>query len=96
MRYDEYRAHDALGLAELVARGEVHATELLELALSRTAEVDPAVNAVSLLMEQNGKELAQAVFIGRLSVGLLAVLFVRSLARVSPCAVVESSAWAKP
>lgn len=59
MRYDEYRAYDAVGLAELVAKGDVHPTELLQLALDRTAQVDPSLNAISLLMEQNGKELAQ-------------------------------------
>ncbi|MFF3571087.1 amidase [Nocardia jiangxiensis] len=58
MRYDEYRAHDAIGLAELIARGEVRAAELLELALERCAQVDPAINAVSLLMQENGRRLA--------------------------------------
>ncbi|MVU83079.1 amidase [Nocardia sp. ET3-3] len=58
MRYDEYRDHDAVGLAELVARGEVHPTELLRLALDRCAQVDPSINAVSLLMEQVGTRLA--------------------------------------
>ena len=58
MRYEEYRAHDAVGLAELVARGEVSAAELLELALDRCAQVDPAINAISLLMRENGRRLA--------------------------------------
>ncbi|QLY32625.1 amidase [Nocardia huaxiensis] len=58
MRYDEYRGFDAVGLADLVRRGEVHPTELLRVALERCAEVDPALNAISLLMELNGKELA--------------------------------------
>ncbi|WP_067677877.1 amidase [Nocardia miyunensis] len=58
MRYDEYRAYDAVGLAELVARGEVRAVELLELALDRCAQVEPAINSVSLLMEENGRRLA--------------------------------------
>ncbi|WP_067697820.1 amidase [Nocardia jejuensis] len=59
MKFDEYRAHDAVGLAELVARGDVHPAELLRLALDRRAEVDPALNVVSLLMEDVGKELAE-------------------------------------
>ncbi|MBL1075916.1 amidase [Nocardia sp. 2] len=58
MKYDEYRGFDALGLAELVERGDVHPTELLRVALERCAEVDPEINAISLLMELNGKELA--------------------------------------
>ncbi|MET9488095.1 amidase [Nocardia sp. NPDC006630] len=59
MRFDEYRAQDAVGLAELVARGEVHAAELLQLALDRCAEVDPVLDLVSLLMPEVGKELAE-------------------------------------
>lgn len=58
MRFDEYRAFDAVGLAELVWRGEVHPSELLQVALDRYAEIDPAINAVSLLMAEVGKELA--------------------------------------
>ncbi|WP_067563688.1 amidase [Nocardia acidivorans] len=59
MRYEEYREYDAVGLAELVGRGEIHPTELLRLALERCARIDPSINAVSLLMEQVGTELAQ-------------------------------------
>ncbi len=58
MRYDEYRAHDAVGLARLVAEKQVHPTELLEVALARCAQVDPALNAISLLMEQAGRARA--------------------------------------
>ncbi|WP_309091438.1 amidase [Phenylobacterium sp.] len=47
MRFDEYRSHDALGLAELVRRREVSAAELLEVAVARKAEVDPKINAVT-------------------------------------------------
>ncbi|RDI61360.1 amidase [Nocardia pseudobrasiliensis] len=58
MRYDEYRAHDAVGLARLVAEKQVHPTELLEVALARCAQVDPGLNAISLLMEQAGRARA--------------------------------------
>lgn len=47
MRFDEYRKHDAVGLAALVRKGEVTADELLETALARAAEVNPKVNAVT-------------------------------------------------
>lgn len=47
MQFDEYRSHDALGLAELVRRGEVSAGELLDAAIARMAEVDPKINAVT-------------------------------------------------
>lgn len=58
MRFDEYRGYDAVGLAELVAKGEVTAAELLRLALERYAAVNPAINAVSLLMEAAATERA--------------------------------------
>ncbi|WP_280264798.1 amidase [Nocardia wallacei] len=64
MRYDEYRGYDAVGLAELVARGDVHPTQLLRLALDRCAKVDPALNAVSLLMERAGEDLARRPELG--------------------------------
>ncbi|MDZ4374148.1 MAG: amidase family protein [Phenylobacterium sp.] len=47
MRFEEYRAHDAVGLAALVAKGEVTAGELLDLATARMAEVNPKINAVT-------------------------------------------------
>jgi amidase len=46
MRFEEYRGHDATGLAELVARREVSAGELLDLAAARMAAVNPQINAV--------------------------------------------------
>jgi len=47
MRFDEYRRHDALGLAELVATREVSAEELTGLAIARLEEVNPKINAVT-------------------------------------------------
>lgn len=47
MRFDEYRSHDAVGLAGLVARGDVTAGELLDVAVSRMADVNPRINAVT-------------------------------------------------
>lgn len=48
MRFDEYRKHDATALAALVRSGQVSAAELLELAIARTEQVNPAINAVVL------------------------------------------------
>jgi amidase len=42
----EYLRYDALGLAELVATGEVSAAELLALARERAAAVNPRINAI--------------------------------------------------
>ena len=46
MREEEYIRLDASALAALVRRGEVSATQLLELALGRLARWNPAINAV--------------------------------------------------
>lgn len=46
MRFDEYRSHDATGLAKLVADKQITATELLELATERAAAVNPKINAI--------------------------------------------------
>src|SRR5690606_7132113 len=58
MRFDEYRAYDAVGLAELVAAGEVRPIELPELALARCAEVDPELDALTLLLEAPARKRA--------------------------------------
>lgn len=46
MKLAEYVEHDATGLAELVARGEVSPDELLDLALAAMEQANPATNAV--------------------------------------------------
>ena len=46
MDYDEYRRFDGVGLAELVARGEVSAAELLDVAIGRAEQVNPRLNAI--------------------------------------------------
>ncbi len=46
MKYTEYRAFDATGLAELVARREVSPAELLETAIARAEQVNGQINAI--------------------------------------------------
>ena len=46
MRFDEYRKHDAVALAALVAKGDITAGELIELAIARAEQVNPAINAI--------------------------------------------------
>jgi Asp-tRNA(Asn)/Glu-tRNA(Gln) amidotransferase A subunit family amidase len=59
MRFDEYRRHDATGLAELAARREVSPEELRETARARMAEVNPKINAVTLdLFDRAAKQPA--------------------------------------
>ena len=46
MRPEEYMAFDAMGLAELVHRGEVTPSELADAAIERIDALDPTLNAV--------------------------------------------------
>lgn len=45
MKADEYLSHDAIGLAELIARREVTAEEVLEAAIAQVDARDPEINA---------------------------------------------------
>lgn len=51
MRIDEYRSHDAVGLAQLVRTGEVTAAELLDLAMAQAEAVNPRLNAIVRRMD---------------------------------------------
>jgi Asp-tRNA(Asn)/Glu-tRNA(Gln) amidotransferase A subunit family amidase len=55
MDFEDYRRHDAVGLAELVARREVSAAELLDTAAARMAEVNPKINAVTLDLTERAR-----------------------------------------
>ncbi|WP_298190057.1 amidase [uncultured Pseudomonas sp.] len=57
--FSEYRQHDAVALAELLRRGEVSASELLEVAIARTEQVNPSVNAVVLKHYELARELVK-------------------------------------
>ena len=46
MRFEEYRRHDAISLAGLIAKREVSAEEVLETAIARAEQVNPAINAI--------------------------------------------------
>src|SRR5260221_2167126 len=46
MAFKEYGNYDAVGLAGLVRKKQVSASELLDEAIARTAKVDPQINAV--------------------------------------------------
>jgi amidase len=60
MSFAEYGRYDALGLAELVKRGDVNPTELLDEALARNSLVNPKINAVVHLMEARAREAIAA------------------------------------
>ena len=55
MDFEEYRRHDAVGLAELVARREVSADELLDAAAARMAQVNPKINAVTMDLTERAR-----------------------------------------
>ena len=50
MRDDEYVSHDAIALAELIAKRDVSAREVLDAAIARIEARNPAINAVILRM----------------------------------------------
>ena len=58
MKHEEYAAHDALGLAELVRSGEVTSTELVEAAIARMDAVNDRLNAVVHRMDDKAREAA--------------------------------------
>lgn len=59
MDYSEYRSHDATGLAELVATGQVSASELLETAIARLDTVEPTLNTVVRRLDDKARVLAR-------------------------------------
>src|SRR5215831_6914322 len=46
MKFEEYRKHDAISLAALIAKSEVSAEEVLEAAIARAEQINPAINAI--------------------------------------------------
>ncbi|WP_295681487.1 amidase [uncultured Nevskia sp.] len=62
--FKEYPAHDATGLAELVARREISAVELLDAALARLDEVNPKINAFCAPMIDAARQRANGPLSG--------------------------------
>src|SRR5690242_13767849 len=46
MRFEEYRKHDAISLAGLIAKREVSVEDVLETAITRAEQVNPTINAI--------------------------------------------------
>ena len=57
--FKEYGNYDALGLAELIRRGEVTAAEALEAALARADAVNPKLNAIIIPMHDIARSRAK-------------------------------------
>jgi amidase len=60
MSFPEYDQVDGLGLAALVAAGEVSPRELLDEAIARAERVNPRLNAIVLRMDAEARERAAA------------------------------------
>ena len=58
MAFAEYSTYDALGLAELVARGDVRPSELVEEAITRIERHNPTLNAIVCTMYDQAREAA--------------------------------------
>jgi Asp-tRNA(Asn)/Glu-tRNA(Gln) amidotransferase A subunit family amidase len=64
VEYAEYRRYDAVGLAGLVARGEVSPVELLDTALARLETVDPTLNTVVRRLDERARVRADGPLSG--------------------------------
>lgn len=58
-RFEEYDDHDAVGLAQLVDRGEISPLELCEEAICRAEAVNPALNAIITPMYELARKVAR-------------------------------------
>lgn len=58
-RFEEYVQFDAMGLAELVARGEVSPAELLAEAQARADQHNPQINALVLRLDEMAEQAIQ-------------------------------------
>jgi amidase len=57
--FDEYVQYDGLGLAELIAKREVHPKEVLEAAIQRAETLNPELNAIVTPLYDYARERAQ-------------------------------------
>ncbi|WP_428032812.1 amidase [Ancylobacter sp.] len=57
---DLYDSSDAVAIADLVRRGETNPGELLDEALKRVAQLNPQLNAVTMMQEQVARGLIEA------------------------------------
>lgn len=58
MTFEEYRKYDALGLAELIRKKAVSASELVEVAVTRAESVNPTINAIVQPLYDMAREMA--------------------------------------
>src|SRR5262249_23297513 len=67
--FADYESYDGLGLADLVRRGKVTPTELLDSAIARVEARNPSINAIVLPLYDNARrQIAEACPMGRSAV----------------------------
>src|SRR5690606_32043239 len=67
MKLNEYAGYDAIGLAKLVAAGEVTPHELSEAALSAAHAINPTLNAIVEVWSPEARDIARAMQGGTLA-----------------------------
>jgi amidase len=60
MRFEEYRKHDAISLARLIAKRQVSAKDVMETAIARAEQVNPAINAIVHKQYERAREAVAA------------------------------------
>jgi len=65
--FSEYNHYDAVGLAELIAGGDVSASEVLEVAIERAEQYNPTINAIVTDMYEQARVVAGAKPVGPLA-----------------------------
>ena len=60
MSFDDYTAHDALGLAELVRKRDASPAELVAAAIERIERHNPTINAVVVRQFEAARDRAAA------------------------------------
>lgn len=56
MKYSEYLQYDGLGLAALIQSKQIHAHELLSLAMQRAEQANPSLNAIIIPMHEHAHQ----------------------------------------
>ncbi len=57
--FEEYENYDATGLTDLIAKREISASEALDAALARAHALNPDLNALTMLREEDARQKAQ-------------------------------------
>ncbi|MCA1753871.1 MAG: amidase [Spirochaeta sp.] len=83
MTFEEYRAQDACGLAQLIATGKVKPAELLELAIGRCEEVNPELGAVVYKRYEQARAEADAAPAAKAKAAALALAAARAAVRTA-------------